>query len=548
MDNQKNTPIPDDDWFDKLLQDIPREPAAPAVEPAPAVTEMPDLTQPNVGAELGPDEQAVSAAGLTAHEDLQLEQIIRETRQEAEQASAGSDAVFTEAPIADAPAEEETPAEEIPAEEASPAFFWDTSEQEPRHRQVIGQDAMLEASEEDEEPTDEEPEQTERKGRPRRKKGYGLFGIPHIVVTGVWIAIAVFIGMSLGRLLWLCAADVLALGKESMEVHFVVEEGDDIPTIAQKLQDAGLIEYPFLFEFYADISDAANEIAPGSYTLNTKYDYNALVNFMTPHAPTRESVEVLIPEGYTCAQIFSLLEEKGVCSVEELEKYAAKGELGDYWFLKGVVRGTKYCLEGYLFPDTYQFYINDDPGRVIGKFLSNFDYRFTDVMKEKLEPLNEKLAATLKSRGYGQQYIDEHKITYRDIVIIASMIEKETANAGESYTISSVIYNRLTNPAKYPFLNIDATIIYALDGNIDPETGKAKPLTREDLQMDHPYNTYVYKGLIPGPISNPGRNSLDAALDPIDTDYYYYVYDPSNGSHLFSRNEWEHENNKSKVG
>lgn len=544
MDNQKNTPIGEDDWFNKLLQDIPKEPAAPAVEPSPAVTEMPDLAQPDLGAELGADEQAVSAAGLTAHEDLELERIIQETRQDAESATAPD--VVSEEPAVEATFDDEPAVQAQPKE--SPSFFWDTTGQEPQQRPVVGKDAMVEDFEEEEDiPEEAEAEQSDRKARPRRKKGYGLFGIPHIVVTGIWIAIAVFIGMSLGRLLWVCAADVLALGKESMEVHFVVEEGDDIPTIAQKLQDAGLIEYPFLFEFYADISDAENEIAPGTYTLNTKYDYNALVNFMTPHAPTRESVEVMIPEGYTCAQIFSLLEEKGVCSAEELEKYAAKGELGDYWFLKGLVRGTKYCLEGYLFPDTYQFYINDEPGRVIGKFLSNFDYRFTDVMKEKLDPLNEKLAATLKSRGYGQQYINEHKITYRDIVIVASMIEKETANAGESYTISSVIYNRLTNPGKYPFLNIDATLIYALDGNIDPETGKTKPLSRDDLQMDHPYNTYVYKGLIPGPISNPGRNSLDAALDPIDTDYYYYVYDPANGSHLFARNEWEHENNKSKV-
>lgn len=544
MDNQKNTPIQEDDWFNKLLQDIPKEPAAPAVEPSPAVTEMPDLAQPDLGAELGADEQAVSAAGLTAHEDLELERIIQETRQDADSATAPD--VVSEEPAVEATVDDEPAVQAQPEE--SPSFFWDTTGQEPQQRPVVGKDAMVEDFEEEEDiPEEEEAEQSDRKARPRRKKGYGLFGIPHIVVTGIWIAIAVFIGMSLGRLLWVCAADVLALGKESMEVHFVVEEGDDIPTIAQKLQDAGLIEYPFLFEFYADISDAENEIAPGTYTLNTKYDYNALVNFMTPHAPTRESVKVMIPEGYTCAQIFSLLEEKGVCSAEELEKYAAKGELGDYWFLKGLVRGTKYCLEGYLFPDTYQFYINDEPGRVIGKFLSNFDYRFTDVMKEKLDPLNEKLAATLKSRGYGQQYINEHKITYRDIVIVASMIEKETANAGESYTISSVIYNRLTNPGKYPFLNIDATLIYALDGNIDPETGKTKPLSRDDLQTDHPYNTYVYKGLIPGPISNPGRNSLDAALDPIDTDYYYYVYDPANGSHLFARNEWEHENNKSKV-
>ena len=123
------------------------------------------------------------------------------------------------------------------------------------------------------------------------------------------------------------------------------------------------------------------------------------------------------------------------------------------------------------------------------------------------------------------------------------MIEKETANDEESYTISSVIYNRLTNPGNYPFLNIDATLIYALNGNIDPVTGERKPLTEADLLMEHPYNTYNNKGLPPGPISNPGRNSLDAALDPIETSYYYYVYNPHTAQHMFARTEAGHEDN-----
>ena len=168
-------------------------------------------------------------------------------------------------------------------------------------------------------------------------------------------------------------------------------------------------------------------------------------------------------------------------------------------------------------------------------------------MKSRLDPLNERLAQVLTSRGYSEEAIEERKITIREIVIIASMIEKETANDAESYEISSVIYNRLTNPANYPFLNIDATLIYALGGNIDPETGKTKPLTSDDLQMDHPYNTYKVKGLIPGPISNPGRNSLNAALDPTVTDYYFYVYNPNVGKHLFARTPAEHEKNVNYV-
>jgi UPF0755 protein len=135
----------------------------------------------------------------------------------------------------------------------------------------------------------------------------------------------------------------------------------------------------------------------------------------------------------------------------------------------------------------------------------------------------------------------------RDIVIIASMVEKETANDAESYDVSSVIYNRLTNARDYPYLNIDATLIYALDGNIDPETGKTKPLTSTDLKMEHPYNTYTQKGMVPGPISNPGRNSLDAALDPNETNYYFYVFNPNTGVHLFAKNATEHQKNVDYV-
>ena len=398
-----------------------------------------------------------------------------------------------------------------------------------------------------EEPDPEEEEQPLPKRRPKMKKGYGLLGIPHILVTVVWLAITLAIGVSLGRMVWICAAEVLAFGRPDKEYTVTVSSADNIDTIAAKLKNTGLIQYPELFKIYADLTDAEEDISVGTFTLNSKYDYHALVNAMSYHSPARESISLLIPEGYTCAQIFALLEENGVCSAAELEEYAANGEIKDRWFLEGLERGDKYCLEGYLFPDTYQFYTDDEPGRVIGKFLDNFDNRFTDIMKSRLDPLNERLAAVLASRGYDEATIESRKITIREVVIIASMIEKETSNDAESYDISSVIYNRLTNPANYPFLNIDATLIYALGSNIDPETGKTKPLTSEDLQMDHPYNTYTVKGLIPGPISNPGRNSLNAALDPTVTDYYFYVFNPNSGKHLFAKTPAEHEKNVNYV-
>ena len=393
-------------------------------------------------------------------------------------------------------------------------------------------------------------EEPPRKVRPKWKKGYGLLGIPHILSTVIWLAIVVAIGVSLGRTLWVCAADVLAFGREERLYTVTITADDTNESIAAKLKGFGLIKYPSLFLLYADLTDAQEDIVPGTYTLSTLYDYHALVKSMNSYSSARKTIEVVIPEGYSCAQIFALLEEKGVCKAADLEAYAAEGEIKDYWFLEGVERGHKYCLEGYLFPDTYEFYVGDSAGRVLGKLLGDkvggFDVRFTDMMKEKLDDLNQRLSKMMKANGYDQDYIDAHQMTFREIVIIASMIEEETTGK-DQHDISSVIYNRLTNAGKHPYLNIDATIIYALDGNVDPETGKVKPLTSEDLLLDDPYNTYVYKGLIPGPITNPGIASLLAALDPNDTDYYFYVYNPDTAKHMFAETAAEHDKNVEYV-
>lgn len=187
--------------------------------------------------------------------------------------------------------------------------------------------------------------------------------------------------------IWVCVSDVMAFGRSDTELEFQVTDSDTVETVAQKLKDSGLIRYPGLFKMYADLTHAENKIAPGIYKLKTNYDYHALVNGLTPDSEDSAIVTVVVPEGYTCREIFALLEEKGVCTAAELEDYAANGELEDYWFLDGLERGDKYCLEGYLFPDAYDFYIGDEPDRVITKFLDDFDYRFTDKMKDNLTKL-----------------------------------------------------------------------------------------------------------------------------------------------------------------
>ena len=359
-------------------------------------------------------------------------------------------------------------------------------------------------------------QRTLRKGRPKRKKGEGFLGIPNILVTFVWLALIVCIGVTLGRMLWVCAADVLAFGREDKPVTITIYEADTMEDIVDKLYDNGLIRYKSLFNLYADISDAEEDIQPGIYDLNTRYDYHALVNFMSPRS-SREVVEgVLIPEGYTCQQIFSLLEENKICTAVDLAAYAADGELNDYWFLEGVERGAENCLEGYLFPDTYDFYKNSSPREVLTKLLDNFDSRFNEDMRQQIDTLNEKVT----DGSYG----------IREIVIVASLIEKESASAEESPAVAGVIYNRLFNWGYPAYLNIDAAIVYAQGGDSE----------RIDTKLESPYNTYTNIGLTPGPIANPGLSSLKAALNPESHNYYYYVLNPSTGKHQFSTTEGEH--------
>jgi UPF0755 protein len=518
------------------------------------------ISNPESTNEIQADESAIAAAGLTHPNDLELERIIQEAKSEdwgLEEAQMEShlsededftfflgdqdtfkddefrdtfgndgealDQVFNDPSLP--PAEEDSPAEELPAE-------------------------APEAPEADEEPAPEEPLE---KVRPRRKVVYGLFGLPHLLVTVIWVAIIALIGITIGRMVWLCASDVLALGQDPIVATITIEADDDMDDIADKLKDAGLIRYPGLFKIYAKLTDAHEKIKPGTYYVNQNaagvpsdqpivYDYMSLVSVLTPSKPKQNVVSGLrIPEGYTCAQIFQLLEDKGVCTVAELEAYVASIDPNNpdtalnYWFLEGVQWGDRYSLEGYLFPNTYDFYENDKPERVLGKMLSAFNANFTDRMKELLDKLNDRMVKEMMDKGYSRAEAEKRKYTIREVVIIASLIEKESANNLESFRISSVIYNRLTNPNVYPKLEIDATVIYALGGKTD--------LTAEDLRIDHPFNTYMYEGLPPGAICSPSQNSLAAALNPevTEVDYYFYVLNPFTGKHYFSETRRQHE-------
>ena len=350
-------------------------------------------------------------------------------------------------------------------------------------------------------------EEHEQPRRPRKRRRSFLRIVGGAMLYAV---VVIVVSISLAGLAWIAANDVLALNKEDVEVTISVSNDDTFDDIVDTLHEKGLIEYKFLFKLFAKFTNGEDNISMGTYTLHTDMDYRALLAGMSLSSATRAEVQVTIPEGYTVAQIFQLLEEKGVATVEDLNEQAANHDYA-FSFLRDIPLGDPSRLEGYLYPDTYTFYTPHSALYAINKMLVNFDARVTDAMREEI-------------LANGK--------TIHEIVTIASLIEKET-DGKDHGKIASVINNRLnTNGETVGKLQIDATLAYINGG---------KAPTEADKQIASPYNTYKYKGLPPGPIANPGLDSIKAALEPEKTGYFYYALG-DDGVHHFNTNYDAHVN------
>ena len=308
----------------------------------------------------------------------------------------------------------------------------------------------------------------------------------------------------LAGLVWIMSVDVLGFTSEDAEVTVTIPKDFTMGEVAKILEDEDVISFKLLFRIFAGISNADEKISGGTYVLNKNYDYRAIINGMTKSGSKKVEVEIVIPEGYTMAQIFELLEQQKVCYADELWE-TAKNHNFEYDFLDQSTVGQERRLEGYLFPDTYKFYMNDTATNVIKKMLDNYNTKITEEYKEKAQSL-----------GYSM----------RDIITVASIIEREAAGDADRANIASVIYNRLEN-ASGPtagYLQLDSTINYIIYGT-DQEFS---------TEIDSPYNTYLHKGLPAGPISNPGIKAIEAALNPANTNYYYFAIDKNQVTQFFS--------------
>ncbi len=350
--------------------------------------------------------------------------------------------------------------------------------------------------------------------------------IHNIIKTIIYIVCITVIGCFLAYYVITRMNDLYAFVKPTDEVEIVVPENATVNEITDILYNAGIIEYPEFFKFYASLKNASERynFKAGTYVVNPMMNYDQL--FIWLEGTTERTIKrITIPEGYTVDEIINLFVEEGFGTregfINTIQNYEFENE-----FVKVLdampERNVGYRLEGFLYPDTYDVYTNKSEAYYIYKLLD----RFEEIYSEKFEARATELGLSMN-----------------EVITLASMIEKEGYLPSDYEIISSVFHNRLRNPASYPKLESDATTVYA----IQLATGsRVTELTEADKAIDSPYNTYKYNGLPPGPIANPGYEAIVCALYPENTNYYFFV-SSLEGETFYATYLWQHNQNIQKV-
>jgi len=315
-------------------------------------------------------------------------------------------------------------------------------------------------------------------------------------IIGAAIAICIIIAAAL----FFFSLDPADAAPNAAVSVFQVSAGDGLRDVAHNLYAAHLIRSPLAFDIFSFMDGRASALKPGLYKLSPSMDTPAIVAALSGGGAGKATVT--IPEGSTIYDIDRILSNALVIRPGELINAS----------------GTQK-MEGYLFPDTYQFYTNDSAAAVIGEMTDDFDAKAAPLLAA--DPAN--ATRTL---------------------IIASIVQKEVPSQTDQELVAGIILKRLA--AKMP-LDIDATICYAKLLQDPALAARACSLSALDFEIDSPYNTYLYKGLPPGPIGNPGTSAITAALHPQSSPYLYYLTDPATGKTIFAKTLDEQNQNRVKY-
>ena len=350
-------------------------------------------------------------------------------------------------------------------------------------------------------------------------------------VTAVFFVVVVIFSTAFSAFAISCINDILAFGRSNEKVQVNIPNDATTDEIIDILSENDLVKQKTFckvfykgFNYIKNINKKKKPSEPvyygDIYYVQKNLGLEGYLTEFKQEAQTADTVTLFFPEGWSIYQIFDKIDEFGVCSKSELLA-SVSGAQFDYDFIKeiGDVPNRTFTLEGYIYPDTYEFYEKSNANSVIRKFLDTSDSKWTDEYEEQCQKLG---------------------MTRDEIMIIASIIQREAANKTQMGLVSSVIHNRLSHSVSWPLLGCDSTKNY-ITSYVKPNVSPDKAAIYENY-----YDTYISQGLPPGPVCNPGDDAIKAALFPEDTNSFYFRHDKY-GEIYMAKTQTEHDRNGIEV-
>ena len=348
-------------------------------------------------------------------------------------------------------------------------------------------------------------------------------------VLAIFAALALVGVLVLGGGYFYYRSEVDGTGAGGQSQQFVVEQGETPTDIAKALKEAGIINSDLFFRLYLKQTGTGPSLQYGTFSLRAGMSYDEIITELQTPAKRQDVVRVTFPEGNTLIQFAKAMEEAGLCTAQQFIDEANNGDFSDipFWSQIDTDPNTFMKAEGYLFPDTYEFYQDDTVHNMVAKLFSQFNGQITDEMTARMKELG---------------------LSLRETITLASLIQEEAGDPANMPGVSGVFHNRLKPGSPYPKMGSDVTWYYISDF-IRPyyaTLGQQVPDGLEDAYYTGDNDPNSRTGLPAGPLSNPGIDAIKAALYPEDNDYYFFLTD-ANGKYYYAKTYDEHLANIQKM-
>ncbi len=342
------------------------------------------------------------------------------------------------------------------------------------------------------------------------------------------------------------AQDLTGIASTEFKIDVEIPENADIETVSAILSENNIISSPKFFKLFAEFTGKDKDFIPGTYTLSSTMPYSTLLSAICTETLETKTVTVRIVEGMTAREIGQLLEENNVCFADDFEAFY-KNVRNKYDFERRVKESPyKFNqLEGYLFPDTYEFYIVNSMENgcrpINGQTKEEAEEQMRLDSLENAEAAAEKMYSNFNDKITREMYkkMGEMNMTLDEIIALASMVQKEAASVEDMQAVAGVFLNRIRSSAEFPNLQSDVTVLY-VENDIKPYI-EGSAATKSKIY--DAYNTYVCEGIPSGAICNPGLDAIQAVLANIPSEYYYFCANEETGEVFYARTVSEHEQN-----